>query len=133
MDQRMAFSLVRKAHAAGNILAAENILMNLSGDFDLHALALQVHSPNYISAEKIATYRNRLILHGESPELLRSLVAYDLRHTYCTDLQKAGVDLKTASYLMGHADIQTTANIYSHTDGELIDTTAEKIRRYAGL
>lgn len=133
MDRRMAFSLVRKAHAAGSILAAENILMKLSGDFDPHALALQVHSPNYISAEKIVTYRNRLILHGESPELLDSLVAYDLRHTYCTDLQKAGVDLKTASYLMGHADIQTTANIYSHTDGELIDAAAEKIRRYAGL
>lgn len=42
------------------------------------------------------------------------LTAYCLRHTYCTDLQLAGVDVGTAKYLMGHADIQVTASIYQH-------------------
>ena len=42
------------------------------------------------------------------------LTAYCLRHTYCTDLQEAGVDVGTAKYLMGHADIQVTASIYTH-------------------
>jgi integrase len=44
------------------------------------------------------------------------LVPYDLRHTFCTDLQKAGVPLNVAKDLMGHADITTTANIYTHRD-----------------
>lgn len=37
-----------------------------------------------------------------------------LRHTYCTLLFAAGTDLKTAQYLMGHADPATTLRIYTH-------------------
>lgn len=43
------------------------------------------------------------------------LVLYCLRHTYCTDLQRAGVPLEIARMLMGHEDITTTANIYTHS------------------
>ena len=48
------------------------------------------------------------------------LCLYCLRHTYCTDLQKAGVPLNVAKYLMGHSNITTTANIYTHTGDEEI-------------
>ena len=37
-----------------------------------------------------------------------------LRHTYCTLLFAAGVDLKTVQYLMGHKDPETTLRIYTH-------------------
>jgi len=37
-----------------------------------------------------------------------------LRHTYCTLLFAADVDLKTVQYLMGHADPATTLRIYTH-------------------
>ncbi len=37
-----------------------------------------------------------------------------LRHTYATRLFEAGVPPKTAQKLMGHSDIQTTMNIYTH-------------------
>lgn len=133
MDRTMAVILVERARAAGSELEAERILSNLDGDFSPTELAAEVCSDRYKGPVRTATYRNRLVLHGEPEELLNSLVAYDLRHTYCTDLQKAGVDLKTASYLMGHKDITTTANIYSHTDTELVQAAAEKIRAYAGL
>lgn len=46
---------------------------------------------------------------------------YDLRHTYCTDLQKAGVPLNIAKVLMGHKDIAVTANIYTHADDASIE------------
>lgn len=39
---------------------------------------------------------------------------HDLRHTFCTLLAEAGVQLKTASELMGHSSIETTAKIYTH-------------------
>ena len=39
-----------------------------------------------------------------------------LRHTFCTLLHESGVSLKTASVLMGHANINTTAQIYTHVD-----------------
>lgn len=40
--------------------------------------------------------------------------AYDLRHTFCTMLYDAGVDIKTAMAWMGHSDAQVTLNIYTH-------------------
>lgn len=39
---------------------------------------------------------------------------YDLRHTFCTALYDAGVDVKTAAYYMGHRNIETTLKIYTH-------------------
>lgn len=58
------------------------------------------------------------------------LILYDLRHTYCTDLQRAGVPINIASYLMGHADIQTTAKIYTHTGDAEAQTAAVSINAY---
>ena len=73
--------------------------------------------------------RNKIISSAISPDL----VPYCFRHTFCTDLQKAGVPLNVAKEIMGHSDIQTTANIYTHRDldtlhrsMELLDGTAEK-------
>ena len=42
------------------------------------------------------------------------LVPYCLRHTFCTDLQNAGVPINVAKELMGHSNISTTANVYTH-------------------
>ena len=37
-----------------------------------------------------------------------------LRHTYATRLFEAGIPPKTVQHLMGHSDIETTMNIYTH-------------------
>ena len=57
-------------------------------------------------------YRNKVVEHAFDP----AITPHYLRHTYCTNLRRQGYDLKTAQYLMGHANITTTANIYSHVD-----------------
>lgn len=44
--------------------------------------------------------------------------AHQLRHSYCSNLYRAGIDLKTAQYLMGHSTIQMTANVYTHMEKE---------------
>lgn len=44
--------------------------------------------------------------------------AHDLRHTFCSLLYSGGVDVKTAAYLMGHADIGVTMRIYTHLSRE---------------
>ncbi|MEG0564928.1 MAG: site-specific integrase, partial [Hungatella sp.] len=36
------------------------------------------------------------------------------RHTYASDLYKAGYDIKAAQYLLGHTDIATTLDTYTH-------------------
>lgn len=75
----------------------------------------------YMDLELGAVYE-RVKLPGarrRSLVILRSALAedldlYDLRHTYCTDLEIAGVPINVAKVLMGHRDIATTANIYTH-------------------
>lgn len=53
------------------------------------------------------------------------LVPYCLRHTYCTDLQAAGVPINVAKELMGHSNISITAKIYTHASKESFeDATA---------
>lgn len=56
----------------------------------------------------------------EKSVLAKDLTPYCLRHTFCTDLQKAGVPLNVAKELMGHSDINMTANIYTHRDSQLL-------------
>lgn len=43
---------------------------------------------------------------------------HDLRHSYCTMLYDAGVDLKTAQKWMGHGDEEMTMRIYTHLSEE---------------
>ncbi len=55
------------------------------------------------------------------------LVPYCLRHTFCTDLQRAGVPINLAKDLMGHSDISVTANIYTHRDIGLLHANMAKL------
>lgn len=80
-------------------------------------------------------YRNELI-----PPLPFSdeITPYCLRHTYCTNLCKGGVDIRKAQKLMGHANIEMTADIYTHVgkdqlidDYDLICNSVERVRNLA--
>lgn len=48
------------------------------------------------------------------------------RHTYCTNMARAGMNPKTLQYLMGHSDIGVTMNVYTHLG--LDDARDEMIR-----
>lgn len=48
------------------------------------------------------------------PMVIQPFTPHCLRHTFCTMMYEAGVDLYTAKEQMGHADVQTTLNIYTH-------------------
>ena len=60
--------------------------------------------------------------------MLFEVTPHKLRHTYCTSLHSAGIDLKTAQYLMGHSNIAITAEIYTHIEKAHILSASEKIR-----
>jgi integrase len=72
-------------------------------------------------------YRNALV---PPFPLADDFVPYCLRHTYCTDLCKAGVDIRTAQKLMGHANISITADIYTHVDLEDVKSAGELLQKY---
>ena len=54
---------------------------------------------------------------------LPNVTPHVCRHTYCSNMAKAGMNPKTLQYLMGHADISVTLNTYTHVKFE--DARAE--------
>lgn len=58
------------------------------------------------------------------------LTAHQLRHGYATVLHEAGVDVKDAQELLGHADASTTQNIYTEVSHNQKITIEKKINSY---
>ena len=58
------------------------------------------------------------------------LTPYCFRHTYCTNLQDAGVPITCARDLMGHSTIKLTADIYTHQTLSSFVDSAEKINAH---
>ena len=59
------------------------------------------------------------------------LTLYCLRHTYCTDLEAAGVPINVAKYLMGHGSISVTSQIYTHMRDDTLANATQKINAFA--
>lgn len=53
-----------------------------------------------------------------------------LRHTFCTIMYLAGVDVVQARAQMGHADVTTTLKIYTHLDAAHKRKAADKLDAY---
>lgn len=48
-------------------------------------------------------------------EPLPTITPHVLRHTFCTNMANAGMDIKSLQYLMGHSDAAITMNVYTHS------------------
>lgn len=51
-------------------------------------------------------------LHPEQP--LPHITPHVMRHTFCTNMANAGLELKSLQYVMGHSDAGITMNVYTH-------------------
>ncbi|MGN1303725.1 MAG: tyrosine-type recombinase/integrase [Oscillospiraceae bacterium] len=56
-----------------------------------------------------------------------ALTPHELRHTYGTHLRRIGVDIYTIQKIMGHKDINITANTYVHDETETTRKAAKII------
>lgn len=74
-------------------------------------------------------YRNKLVPPYPLQEPCR---LYDLRHTYCTNLEAQGVPISIASRLMGHSDISLTARIYTHENDQSLELARSLINGIEG-
>ena len=59
---------------------------------------------------------------------LPTITPHVLRHTFCTNMANAGMDLKSLQYLMGHSDAGVTMNVYTHASYD----HAEKSNKFFG-
>lgn len=55
---------------------------------------------------------------------------HQLRHAYAKILYRAGVDVKTAQGLLGHADIKTTMNIYTDFSDDMVAKSIDKVNDF---
>ena len=55
-------------------------------------------------------------LDGDFPKV----TPHVLRHTFCTNMQQAGIDIKSLQYLMGHSNASVTLDVYTHTDYNVV-------------
>lgn len=60
---------------------------------------------------------------------LPKITPHICRHTYCTNMAKSGISVKTLQYLMGHADIATTMNVYTHLKLEDAKDELEQLKK----
>ena len=73
---------------------------------------------------------------------LPKITPHVLRHTFCTNMARNGMAIKNLQYLMGHSDVGTTLNIYTHSRYEdaakemlnirVIDTDTKQNERRTG-
>lgn len=55
------------------------------------------------------------------------ITPHQLRHGYATILFDAGIDVKTAQRWLGHSDIKTTLDIYTHLSEKKLASSTEKM------
>ena len=61
------------------------------------------------------------------PMRIEKFTAHCLRHTFATLLYKSGVDVLTAKAQLGHADVKTTLQIYTHLDSQYKRNSMDKL------
>ena len=61
----------------------------------------------------------------------QDLTPYNLRHEYCTELARQGIDIRTTQKLMGHASYEMTLRVYTNLSEA--DVLTEKVFRAVNL
>ena len=67
-------------------------------------------------------------LHPNKP--LPHITPHVFRHTFCTNMVNAGLDVKLLQYLMGHSDVGVTLNVYTHSSYERAAEQMAKIVQF---
>lgn len=72
------------------------------------------HCENYMR-EKLKKYRK---IYGEH---MPTVSPHVLRHTFCTRLLQAGLDIKSIQYVMGHSKPDITVDVYAHAHYDYVE------------
>ena len=63
-------------------------------------------------------------------EPLPTITPHVLRHTFCTNMALAGMDIKSLQYLMGHSDAGVTMNVYTHASFAHAEKSMQQILQF---
>lgn len=75
-------------------------------------------------------YLNNFMKNFLKEHKLKKITIHGFRHTHCSLLFEAGVSIKEVQERLGHTDIKTTMDIYTHVTEKAKEQTAEKYAAY---
>ncbi|RKL65359.1 site-specific integrase [Salipaludibacillus neizhouensis] len=79
---------------------------------------------------RLAYLNDQLIsIYKDQPDLPK-ITVHGFRHTNASLLFVSGASIKDVQYQLGHSDIKTTMNIYTHVTNEAKDKTAIQFQNY---
>lgn len=91
-----------------------------------------VNAINFILANVVKGYNQAEEMKAEiehrKPVLLPHISAHILRHTACTRLAETGLEPKVLQYIMGHANVSITLDVYTHLDFTQIQEKMEAVQ-----
>ena len=86
---------------------------------------------NFVTSNRPKPQEYRTALRSAERLLAKIGVEYkgfhSFRHSYATKMLESGVNTKVVSDLLGHSNISTTLNIYSHTSNDLKKECVDKV------
>lgn len=108
-----------KTTAGKRYIPIPNVLLNILLEYtaEKSGILFKSNTDNYIGLGSFNGRWNKILMKLQAVSktpLSNDITAHIFRHTYASDLYKAGVDIKQAQYLLGHDDIKTTMDTYTH-------------------
>ncbi len=79
-----------------------------------------------LKTEMIVDGYSGFLLLDKDDKPLPHITPHVFRHTFCTNMANAGMDIKTLQYVMGHSDVGVTLNVYTHAS---YDRAAEQMAK----
>ena len=79
------------------------------------------------------TKTRKWIIHVQTKYKLATITTHGLRHTHCSLLFEAGASLKEVQVRLGHTDVKTTMDIYTHVTQKAKDEAILKFASYINL
>ncbi|WP_298468993.1 tyrosine-type recombinase/integrase [uncultured Psychrobacillus sp.] len=79
------------------------------------------------------TKLRKWIIHVQTKYNLGKITTHGLLHTHCSLLFEAGASLKEVQVRLGHTDVKTTMDIYTHVTQKPKDEAILKFASYINL
>ena len=100
-----------------------NILKQIRGKSKKTDFVLTGSSEHYVEPRKYQYHFKEILKRSK----VKKYKFHTLRHTFATNCIEAGMDIKSLSEILGHADVSITLNIYVHSSDKAKRKYLEKI------
>ena len=92
-------------------------------------VVLTTYKNEYMQHAPVTNRINKIIKKHD----LKTITVHGLLHTHCSLLFEVGLPIQQVKERLGHSDIQTTMNIYTHVTEKVREQTAERFAKFVNF